>query len=78
MEPHGRYVPDPGGRRRDPGYGMQREAQRSPEHPGYCPARAFTVQVLAQRLVNMEGYMPGREVVILRSGDIGLIILQDV
>lgn len=27
----------------------------------------------AQRLVNMEGYLPGREVVILNSGDIGLI-----
>ena len=30
----------------------------------------------AQRLVNMEGYMPGREVVILGSGDIGLIMAR--
>lgn len=28
----------------------------------------------AQKLVNMEGYMPGHEVVILGSGDIGLIM----
>lgn len=30
----------------------------------------------AQKLVNMEGYMPGREVVILGSGDIGLIMAR--
>ena len=30
----------------------------------------------AQRLVNMEGLMPGREVVILGSGDIGLIMAR--
>lgn len=30
----------------------------------------------AQRLVNMEGYLPGREVVILGSGDIGLIMAR--
>jgi NADPH-dependent 2,4-dienoyl-CoA reductase/sulfur reductase-like enzyme len=30
----------------------------------------------AQRLVNIEGYMPGREVVILGSGDIGLIMAR--
>ena len=30
----------------------------------------------AQRLVNMEGYMPGKEVVILGSGDIGLIMAR--
>ena len=29
-----------------------------------------------ERLVNMEGYMPGREVVILGSGDIGLIMAR--
>ena len=32
--------------------------------------------VTAQRLVNIEGYMPGREVVILGSGDIGLIMAR--
>ncbi len=30
----------------------------------------------AQRLVNIEGYLPGREVVILGSGDIGLIMAR--
>lgn len=30
----------------------------------------------AQKFVNMEGYMPGREVVILGSGDIGLIMAR--
>ena len=38
--------------------------------PGYRPAGIFSAGT-AQRLVNMEGYMPGREVVILGSGDIG-------
>lgn len=41
--------------------------------PGYRPAGIFSAGT-AQRLVNMEGYMPGREVVILGSGDIGLIM----
>lgn len=31
---------------------------------------------LAQRLVNLEGYMPGREIVILGSGDVGLIMAR--
>ena len=39
--------------------------------PGYRPAGIYSAGT-AQRLVNMEGYMPGREVVILGSGDIGL------
>lgn len=30
----------------------------------------------AQKLVNMDGYMPGKEVVILGSGDIGLIMAR--
>ncbi len=30
----------------------------------------------AQKLVNMKGYMPGREVVVLGSGDIGLIMAR--
>ena len=43
--------------------------------PGYRPAGIFTAGT-AQRLVNIEGYMPGREVVILGSGDIGLIMAR--
>ena len=43
--------------------------------PGYRPAGIFSAGT-AQRLVNMEGFMPGREVVILGSGDIGLIMAR--
>lgn len=43
--------------------------------PGYRPAGIFTAGT-AQRLVNMENYMPGKEVVILGSGDIGLIMAR--
>ncbi len=43
--------------------------------PGYRPAGIYTAGT-AQRLVNMEGMMPGREVVILGSGDIGLIMAR--
>lgn len=37
--------------------------------PGYRPAGIYSAGT-AQRLVNMEGLMPGREIVILGSGDI--------
>lgn len=43
--------------------------------PGYRPAGIYTAGT-AQRLVNMDGYMPGKEVVILGSGDIGLIMAR--
>ncbi len=43
--------------------------------PGYRPAGVFSAGT-AQRLVNREGYLPGREVVILGSGDIGLIMAR--
>ena len=43
--------------------------------PGYRPAGIYTAGT-AQRLVNMEGFMPGRKVVILGSGDIGLIMAR--
>ncbi len=43
--------------------------------PGFRPAGIFSAGT-AQRLVNMEGYLPGREVVILGSGDIGLIMAR--
>ena len=43
--------------------------------PGYRPAGIYSAGT-AQRLVNMEGYMPGREIVILGSGDIGLIMAR--
>lgn len=43
--------------------------------PGYRPAGIYSAGT-AQRLVNMEGLMPGCEVVILGSGDIGLIMAR--
>ena len=43
--------------------------------PGYRPAGIFSAGT-AQRLVNIEGKMPGRRVVILGSGDIGLIMAR--
>ena len=43
--------------------------------PGYRPAGIYSAGT-AQRLVNIEGYLPGREVVILGSGDIGLIMAR--
>jgi pyruvate/2-oxoglutarate dehydrogenase complex dihydrolipoamide dehydrogenase (E3) component len=43
--------------------------------PGSRPAGIFTAG-LAQRLVNIEGYIPGREVIIIGSGDIGLIMAR--
>ena len=43
--------------------------------PGYRPAGIYSAGT-AQRLVNIEGYLPGRRVVILGSGDIGLIMAR--
>lgn len=43
--------------------------------PGFRPAGIYSAGT-AQRLMNREGFMPGREVVILGSGDIGLIMAR--
>lgn len=43
--------------------------------PGYRPAGIYSAGT-AQRFVNIEGFMPGKEVVILGSGDIGLIMAR--
>ncbi len=43
--------------------------------PGSRPAGVFTAGA-AQKMVNIEGYLPGREVVIIGSGDIGLIMAR--
>ena len=45
--------------------------------PGSRPAGIFTAG-LAQKLVNVDGYMPGKEFVILGSGDIGMIMARRV
>ena len=42
---------------------------------GSRPAGVFTAGA-AQKFVNIKGYLPGREVVILGSGDIGLIMAR--
>lgn len=43
--------------------------------PGTRPAGVYTAGT-AQRWVNVEGYMPGKQVVILGSGDIGMIMAR--
>ncbi len=43
--------------------------------PGYRPTGVYTAG-LAQRFVNVEGFMPGRKFVILGSGDIGMIMAR--
>lgn len=43
--------------------------------PGYRPQGIYSAGT-AQKLVNIDGYLPGREVVILGSGDIGLIMAR--
>jgi thioredoxin reductase len=43
--------------------------------PGTRPAGIMTAG-LAQRMVNIEGYLPGKNIVILGSGDIGLIMAR--
>lgn len=55
--------------------GCRERARGALNIPGYRPAGIFSAGT-AQRLVNMEGYLPGREVVILGSGDIGLIMAR--
>ena len=55
--------------------GCRERARGALNIPGFRPAGIFSAGT-AQRLVNMEGYMPGKEVVILGSGDIGLIMAR--
>lgn len=43
--------------------------------PGSRPSGIFTAGT-AQRLINVEGYLPGRRAVILGSGDIGMIMAR--
>ena len=43
--------------------------------PGARPAGVFTAG-LVQRLVNIEGYIPGKNIVVIGSGDIGLIMAR--
>lgn len=43
--------------------------------PGSRPSGVYTAG-LAQRLVNIDGYLPGKDIVIIGSGDIGLIMAR--
>jgi thioredoxin reductase len=43
--------------------------------PGTRPAGVFTAGQ-AQRLVNIEGYLPGENIVVLGSGDVGMIMAR--
>lgn len=53
-----------------------RERPRGAVHiPGERPAGVYTAG-LAQKLVNVAGIMPGKRIVILGSGDIGLIMAR--
>ena len=55
--------------------GCRERARGALNIPGYRPAGIFSAGT-AQRLVNREGYLPGRDVVILGSADIGLIMAR--
>ena len=57
------------------GYGLPGAPPGALNIPGYRPAGIYSAGT-AQRLVNMEGFMPGKNVVILGSGDIGLIMAR--
>jgi NADPH-dependent 2,4-dienoyl-CoA reductase/sulfur reductase-like enzyme len=55
--------------------GCRERTRNSIGIPGTRPAGIFTAGV-AQRFVNIDGYLPGKEIVILGSGDIGLIMAR--
>lgn len=55
--------------------GCRERARGAMNIPGHRPAGIYSAGT-AQRYVNIEGRMPGREVVILGSGDIGLIMAR--
>lgn len=55
--------------------GCRERSRGSINIPGTRPAGVYTAGV-AQRFVNIDGYLPGKEIVILGSGDIGLIMAR--
>lgn len=55
--------------------GCRERARGALNIPGDRPSGIYSAGT-AQRLVNIDGYMPGKEVVILGSGDIGLIMAR--
>jgi len=55
--------------------GCRERTRQQVSIPGTRPAGIFTAGV-AQRFVNIEGYMPGKSVVVVGSGDIGMIMAR--
>ncbi len=55
--------------------GCRERTRESLMIPGTRPAGVFTAGT-AQRYVNIDGYVPGKEVVIMGSGDIGMIMAR--
>ncbi|MCJ7575804.1 MAG: NAD(P)/FAD-dependent oxidoreductase [Dehalococcoidia bacterium] len=55
--------------------GCRERTRSSVGIPGTRPAGIFTAGVV-QRFVNIDGYLPGKKIVILGSGDIGLIMAR--
>ncbi|MFZ5974507.1 MAG: NAD(P)/FAD-dependent oxidoreductase [Bacillota bacterium] len=55
--------------------GCRERTRHNLKIPGTRPAGVYTAGMV-QRLTNLEGYMPGKEIVILGSGDIGLIMAR--
>lgn len=55
--------------------GCREKTRAQIQIPGSRPAGVYTAGT-AQRWVNIEGYMPGKRVVILGSGDIGMIMAR--
>lgn len=55
--------------------GCRERTRQQVSIPGTRPSGIFTAGV-AQRFVNIEGYMPGKDVVVVGSGDIGMIMAR--
>jgi NADPH-dependent 2,4-dienoyl-CoA reductase/sulfur reductase-like enzyme len=55
--------------------GCRERSRESLSIPGTRPSGIFTAGT-AQRYVNVDGYIPGKEVVILGSGDVGMIMAR--
>ena len=72
----GAGLADCGGRGRCLGHGLPGAPPGRAEHPRY-PARGHLLRrAPPSGLSTLEGYLPGKEVVILGSGDIGLIMAR--
>jgi len=55
--------------------GCRERTRQQVSIPGTRPSGIFTAGV-AQRFMNIEGYLPGKDVVVVGSGDIGLIMAR--